>query len=83
MIPTPTPSDLFVMFPPSDEGPSHVEDIIQRRRTAREIRKMLRDIAWVLHWTQQIKHELSAEHVTYAPELTPTEGEVVVAELPV
>jgi len=82
MIPTPAPFALSKTSPQSGEELSPMEDMIRRRRTAGEIRQMLRDIAWVLHWTQRIKHELTVEQTIFPSEDDPTNGEVVVAELP-
>ncbi len=43
---------------------------------------MLRDIAWILHWTQRVKRELVAERLPCPPEAIATEGEVIPADLP-
>jgi hypothetical protein len=82
MIPTPTPFTFSRTLPQTSEELPPTEDMIRRRRTAGEIRQMLRDIAWVLHWTQRIKHELAAEQTIFPPEDDPTNGEALVAELP-
>ena len=55
---------------------------LERRRSAEEIRQMLRDIAWVLHWTQRVKRELAAERLPETSEPLPAEKDGMPADLP-
>jgi hypothetical protein len=55
---------------------------LERQRSAAEIRQMLRDIAWVLHWTQRVKRELAAECMPCTSEAIPADKDGMPADLP-
>lgn len=83
MISTPAPATIPLIPFETGKNPSGLEATSPCRHTAEEIRQMLCDIAWVLHWTQRVKHDLVADRPVGVSAAYPNEQGVMPADLPV